>query len=159
MKSIETPNHPAYHWSTLWPLEIWVRGLYNSWWFCVHELSMFIYLSMVTNMFYILFLNSGTTWISFLRKKLGNWCFCTFLNTLFFNLFKWEFWFFFRIIETEVKTFKSEICDFQQILRINNFINIWLQKTNLYVLGMDKRFESVPETHIFKSVYHINLMV
>ena len=21
MKSIKTPNHPAYHWSTLWPLE------------------------------------------------------------------------------------------------------------------------------------------
>ena len=81
-----TKPPPAYHWSTLWPLEIWVRGLYNSWWFCVHELSMFIYLSMVTNMFYILFLNSGTTWISFLRKKLGNWCFCTFLNTLFFQL-------------------------------------------------------------------------
>ena len=40
-------NHPAYHWSTLWPLEVWVRGLYNSWWFCVHKLSMFIYLSMV----------------------------------------------------------------------------------------------------------------
>ena len=48
MKSIKTPNHPAYHWSyTLWPLEVWVRGLYNSWWFCVHKLSMFIYLSMV----------------------------------------------------------------------------------------------------------------
>ena len=44
MKSIKTPNHPAYHWSTLWPLEVWVRGLYNSWWFCVHKLSMFIYL-------------------------------------------------------------------------------------------------------------------
>ena len=29
------------------PLEVWVRGLYNSWWFCVHKLSMFIYLSMV----------------------------------------------------------------------------------------------------------------
>ena len=49
MKSIKTPNHPAYHWSTLWPLEVWVRGLYNSWWFCVHKLSMFIYLSMVRN--------------------------------------------------------------------------------------------------------------
>ena len=47
MKSIKTPNHPAYHWSTLWPLEVWVRWLYNSWWFCVHKLSMFIYLSMV----------------------------------------------------------------------------------------------------------------
>ena len=47
MKSIKTPNHPAYHWSTLWPLEVWVRGLYNSLWFCVHNLSMFIYLSMV----------------------------------------------------------------------------------------------------------------
>ena len=46
MKSIKTPNHPAYHWSTLWPLEVWVRGLYNSWWFWVHKLSMFIYLSM-----------------------------------------------------------------------------------------------------------------
>ena len=46
MKSIKTPNHPAYHWSTLWPLEVWVRGLYNAWWFCVHKLSMFIYLSM-----------------------------------------------------------------------------------------------------------------
>ena len=44
MKSIKTPNHHAYHCSTLWPL---VRGLYNSWWFCVHKLSMFIYLSMV----------------------------------------------------------------------------------------------------------------
>ena len=40
-------NHPAYHWSTLWPLEVWFRGLYNSWWFCVHKLSMFIYLSMI----------------------------------------------------------------------------------------------------------------
>ena len=30
MKSIKTPNPPAYHWSTLWPLEVWVRGLYNS---------------------------------------------------------------------------------------------------------------------------------
>jgi len=47
MKSTKTPNHPAYHWSTHWPLEVWVRGLYNSWWFCVHKLSMFIYLSMV----------------------------------------------------------------------------------------------------------------
>ena len=47
MKSIKTPNHPAHHWSTLWPLEAWVRGLYNSWWFSVHKLSMFIYLSMV----------------------------------------------------------------------------------------------------------------
>ena len=47
MKSIKTPNHPAYHWSTLWPLELWVGGLYNPWWFCVHKLSMFIYLSMV----------------------------------------------------------------------------------------------------------------
>ena len=46
MKSIKTPNHPAYHWSTLWPIEVWVRGLYNSWWFCVHKLYMFIYLSM-----------------------------------------------------------------------------------------------------------------
>ena len=46
MKSIKTPNHPAYHWSTLWNLKVWVRGLYNSWWFCVHKLSMFIYLSM-----------------------------------------------------------------------------------------------------------------
>ena len=46
MKSIKTPNHPAYHWSTLRPLEVWVRGLDNSWWFCVHKLSMFIYLSM-----------------------------------------------------------------------------------------------------------------
>ena len=46
MKSIKTPNHPDYNWSTLWPLEVWVRGLYNSWWFCVHKLSMFIYLSM-----------------------------------------------------------------------------------------------------------------
>ena len=45
MKSIKTPNHPAYHWSILWPLEVWVRGLYTSWWFCVHKLSMFIYLS------------------------------------------------------------------------------------------------------------------
>ena len=45
MKSIyKTPNHPAYHWSTLWLLE--VCGLYNSWWFCVQKLSMFIYLSM-----------------------------------------------------------------------------------------------------------------
>ena len=46
MKSIKTPNHPAYHWSTLWPLEVWVGGLHNSWWFCVHKLSMFFYLSM-----------------------------------------------------------------------------------------------------------------
>ena len=46
MKSIKRPNHPAYHWRALWPLEVWVRGLYNSWWFCVHKLSMFIYLSM-----------------------------------------------------------------------------------------------------------------
>ena len=44
--TIKTPNHPTYHWSTLCPLEVWVRGLYNSWWFCVHKLSMFIYLSM-----------------------------------------------------------------------------------------------------------------
>ena len=28
-------------------LEVWVRGLYNSWWFCVHQLFMFIYLSML----------------------------------------------------------------------------------------------------------------
>jgi len=46
MKSIKTPNHPAYNLSTLWPQEVWVRGLYNSWWFCVHKPSMFIYLSM-----------------------------------------------------------------------------------------------------------------
>ena len=46
MKSIKIPNHPAYHWITLWPLEVWVRELYNSWLFCVHKLSMFIYLSM-----------------------------------------------------------------------------------------------------------------
>ena len=26
---------------------MWVHGLYNSGWFCVHKLSMFIYLSMV----------------------------------------------------------------------------------------------------------------
>ena len=26
MKSIKTPNHPAYYLSTLWPLEVWVRG-------------------------------------------------------------------------------------------------------------------------------------
>ena len=46
MKSIKTPNrnHPAYHWSTLWPLKVWVRGLNNSWWFCLHKLSIFIYL-------------------------------------------------------------------------------------------------------------------
>ena len=42
MKSIKTPNHPAYHWSTLWPLEVWVLGLYKPWWFCIHKLSMFI---------------------------------------------------------------------------------------------------------------------
>ena len=48
VKSTKTPNHSAYHWSTLWPLEVWVGGLYNSWWFCVHKLSMFIYLSMVS---------------------------------------------------------------------------------------------------------------
>ena len=48
LKSIKTPNHPTYHWSTLLPLEVWVRGLYNSWWFCVHKLSMFIYLSMAS---------------------------------------------------------------------------------------------------------------
>ena len=47
MKSVKILNHPAYHWSTLWPLEVWVRGLYNSWWFCVNKLSMFIYLSMI----------------------------------------------------------------------------------------------------------------
>ena len=48
MKSIKALNHPDYLWSTLWPLEVWVRGLYNSWWFCVHKLPMFIYnLSMV----------------------------------------------------------------------------------------------------------------
>ena len=52
MKSIKTPNHPAYHWSTLWPLEVWVRGLYKFWWFCVHKLSMFIYLSMVRTFSY-----------------------------------------------------------------------------------------------------------
>ena len=44
LKSIKTPNHPAYHWSTLWPLEVWVRRLYNSWGFCAHKLFMFIYL-------------------------------------------------------------------------------------------------------------------
>ena len=44
MKSIKTPNHPAYHWSTLWPLEVWVGGLHNSWWFCVHKLSMFLFI-------------------------------------------------------------------------------------------------------------------
>ena len=44
MKSIQTPNPPAYHGSTLWPLEVWVRGLCNSWWFCVHKLCLFIYL-------------------------------------------------------------------------------------------------------------------
>ena len=47
IKSIKKPNHPAYHRSTLWPLEVRVPGLYNSWWFSVHKLSMFIYLSMV----------------------------------------------------------------------------------------------------------------
>ena len=36
--------HNEVH-NTHWPLEVWVRGLYNSWWFCVHKLSMFIYLS------------------------------------------------------------------------------------------------------------------
>jgi len=46
LHSIKIPNHPAYHWSTLWPLEVCVRGLYHSWWFCVHKLSMFIYLSL-----------------------------------------------------------------------------------------------------------------
>ena len=43
MKSIKTPNHPAYHWSPLWPLEVWVRGLYNSWWFCDIYVYLFIY--------------------------------------------------------------------------------------------------------------------
>ena len=52
MKSIKTPNHPAFHWSILWPLEVWVRGLYNSWWFCVHKLSMFIYLSMIEPLYF-----------------------------------------------------------------------------------------------------------
>ena len=47
MKSIKTSHHPAYRWSTLWPLELWVRGLYNYWLFCVLKLSMFIYLSMI----------------------------------------------------------------------------------------------------------------
>ena len=46
MKSIKTQNQPAYRWSALWPLKLWVRGLYNSWWFCGHKLSIFIYLSM-----------------------------------------------------------------------------------------------------------------
>ena len=59
MKSIKTPNHPAYHWSTLWPLEVWVRGLYNSWWFCVHKLS-FIYLSMGSTQTEIYFNKCGT---------------------------------------------------------------------------------------------------
>ena len=49
MKSIKILNHPAYHWSTLWPLEVWVRGQYNSLWFCVHKLSMFLHLSMNTS--------------------------------------------------------------------------------------------------------------
>ena len=44
MKSIKTPNHPAYHWSTLWHLEVWVRGLYKSWWFAyISYLCLFIY--------------------------------------------------------------------------------------------------------------------
>ena len=59
MKSIKTPNHPSYHWSTLRPLEEWVHGLYNS---CLHKLSMFIYLSMV----WVLecFINLGTGFIT-----------------------------------------------------------------------------------------------
>ena len=51
MKSIKTPNHPAYHWSTLWPLEVWVRGLYNSWWYFafISYLCLFIYLWLCHN--------------------------------------------------------------------------------------------------------------
>ena len=49
-KPIKTPNDPAFHWSTLWPLEVWFHGLYNSYnsgWFCIHNwynLCLFIYL-------------------------------------------------------------------------------------------------------------------
>ena len=47
MKSIKTPTTPLIiEVHVLLPQEVWVRGLYNSWWFCVHKLSMFIYLSM-----------------------------------------------------------------------------------------------------------------
>ena len=45
MKSLKTLNHPACLWSTLWPLEVWVHGLKNSGLFCVHKLSLFIYLA------------------------------------------------------------------------------------------------------------------
>ena len=33
---------------SIYKIEVWVRGLYNSWVFCVHKRSMFIYLSMFT---------------------------------------------------------------------------------------------------------------
>ena len=46
MKSIKTPNHPTYHWSALWPLEVRVRGLYNSlhYFAYISYLCLFIYL-------------------------------------------------------------------------------------------------------------------
>ena len=80
MKPIKTPNHPAYHWSTHWPLEVWVRGLYNSWWFCVHKLSMFIYLSMEFQFF---FFSKCFLYFLWLSKLTGSsflficWCQCS----------------------------------------------------------------------------------
>ena len=91
----------SYHWSTLWPLEVWVRGLYNSWWFCVHMLSMFIYLSMVAareianlgscHFFYNLFLNSKFL-TKFLKEQGTFYLTCVlFLADLQFSVFQ-ECW-------------------------------------------------------------------
>jgi len=64
MKSIKTPNHPAYHWSTPWPLEVWVRGLYKSWWFCVHNYE-FCVTSIDQSLKYYSFTPSGCQIIEF----------------------------------------------------------------------------------------------
>ena len=37
----EKASGTACHWSTLWPLEVWVHGLYSSGWFCVNEVIVY----------------------------------------------------------------------------------------------------------------------
>ena len=61
IKTIKTPNHPAYHWSTLWPLEVWV---------CVHKISMLIYLCMGKFLAMV-----GVDWedLKDIRKYLPSW--------------------------------------------------------------------------------------
>ena len=52
------------------PYKYEFSDMYNSWWFCVHKLSMFIYLSMITDYnFYESLLKKSKSKISRFREK------------------------------------------------------------------------------------------